>query len=222
MNKLLFVSFGTAFAVLAQAQLLGPTPYLSQADSPWTGLAGFEYFHLDNFQTGAQTAPGVVASSGSVIGIQQWGSLVDSVDGDDGLINGTCANGNSWFQNPGATGVTWTFNAGTLGKLPTHAGIVWTDGAGIVSFEAFDANGTSLGTRTGDHADNSFSGTVGEDRFYGMVHAGGISKIRISNSGGGGMELDHLQFGYNPVPEPATLIALTVGATALVRRRRAR
>jgi hypothetical protein len=54
-----------------------------------------------------------------------------------------------------------------------------------------------------------------------MVHAAGISKIKLTTPGGG-IEMDHLQFGYNPVPEPATLIALTVGATALVRRRRAR
>lgn len=221
MRKLLFVSFGTAFAVLAQAQLLGPNPYLSQVDSPWTGLSGFEYFHLDNFQTGTQTAPGVVASQGALIGTAQFGGLVDSVDGDDGVVDGTCVNGKSWFFGGGSVGVTWTFNAGTLGKLPTHAGVVWTDGGGLITFEAFDAEGVSLGTRTGSHADGSSSGTVGEDRFYGMVHAGGISKIKLSNSSGG-IEMDHLQFGYNPVPEPATLIALTVGATALVRRRRAR
>src|SRR5262249_3304908 len=48
-----------------------------------------------------------------------------------------------------------------------------------------------------------------DDRFFGIVHAGGISKIHFESAilpvVGSGIELDHLQYGFfdpPPVPEP--------------------
>ena len=72
-----------------------------------------------------------------------------------------------------------------LGSLPTHAGLVWTDGAGTVSFEAFDRNGVSMGVRGPfDIADSAYFGATAEDRFLGAYNPQGISAIRVLNTSG--------------------------------------
>jgi hypothetical protein len=93
--------------------------------------------------------------------------------------------------------ISFTFDGTALGGLPTHVGIVWTDGGtgADVTFEAFDAADVSLGTRTVTAlGDGSNTGTVEEDRFFGIVASGGVSRIVVSNSSGG-TEVDHLQYG---------------------------
>lgn len=160
------------------------------------------------------------------VGSFSQGAIHDSVDADDGSIDGSGLGGDSYFSGSGDTGITFTFNAGALGGLPDAVGIVWTDGAGTISFEAFDASNLSLGILTGNHADGSFSGTTAEDRFYGAANSGGISRIHISNSGGG-IEVDHLQYGLRgavvSVPEPAALALFGIGLIGLgaMRRRKA-
>lgn len=198
---------------VGNAQSLGPSPYLSFSDSPF--FAGtWSYFHLEDFEDGLFNTPGVTRDNGNPYGPA---SNCDSVDGDDGIINGSGTAGRSLFYTSGSAGVTFTFDSGVLGSLPTHAGVVWTDGAGAITFEAWDQNNVSLGTLIGNHADGSFSGTTAEDRFYGWANAGGISKIKIKNASGG-IEVDHLQYG-NAVPEPGTIVALITGAAVLLRRR---
>lgn len=185
--------------------LLGPSIYSSFTNSPFNG-GSFSYFHLENFEGGSLSTPGVSASVGGVIGP---GTLVDSVDADDGVIDGFGQNGRAFFSNNGPVGIRFTFSSLTLGQLPTHVGIVWTDGNNDIRFEAFDGANNSLGFLTGNHADASFTGETGEDRFYGIVSAGGIGSIFIQSgipAGGGGLEVDHLQYGLATVPEPSTLI----------------
>lgn len=211
--KLSFVFGATLASAICFAQGVGPTPYLGAGDSPWNP-SQFSFFHLDTMEDGALNAPGVSASVGAVIGP---GGLTDSVDEDDGSIDGSGSFGRSFFFIGGSTGISFTFDASALGALPTHAGLVWTDGAGTITFEAFDSNGASLGTLSGNHANGSFSGETAEDRFYGWENAGGISRIHIRNSSGG-IEVDHLQYGV--VPEPATMTALGAGLLAALKRRR--
>jgi hypothetical protein len=114
------------------------------------------------------------------------------VDGDDGLIDGFGRQGRSFAAGDG--GITFSFDPLLLGGLPTQAGVVWTDGAGEVTFEAFGADGLSLGVvgpvLLGDGADD---GATPEDRFFGVVGAA-ISAIRIVSTGGG-LEVDHVQIG---------------------------
>lgn len=209
-------------AVHAQT-LLGPSVYTSFTNSPFNG-GTFSYFHLENFETGSLTVPGVSASAGTVIGP---GALVDSVDGDDGVIDGFGQNGRSFFQNNGPAGIQFTFSSVTLGQLPTHVGIVWTDGNNNIRFEAFDGANNSLGFLTGSHAQGGFTGETAEDRFYGIISAGGIGSIFIQSgvpSGGGGLEVDHLQYGFAAVPEPTTLIlaSSSVLAAGIILQRRTR
>ena len=46
----------------------------------------------------------------------------------------------------------------------------------------------------------TFSGTTGEDRFFGITNAAGISAIRISHNRRGQIEIDHLQYGVSAAP----------------------
>lgn len=214
-----------ALPVAGSAQLLGPAPYLGVADSPFAGLGPWTYWHLETFEDHLFNVPGVSASAGGVTSVVFGPSVHDSVDEDDGAIDGSGLLGDDYFSANGPAGISFAFDAAALGGLPTHAGLVWTDGTNTIVFEAFDQNGVSLGTRSGDHANASFNGETAEDRFYGAVHAGGISRIFI-RGGSGGIEIDHLQYGMlatSTVPEPATVALLgagLVGIAAAARRRR--
>jgi hypothetical protein len=216
-------------ALAGGGTFLGPTPYLSSADSPFVAQINAGQMYLDDFECGFLNVPGVTPSDGSVIP-PGFEGFIDSVDADDGSIDGSGLAGHSLFTGNGATGITFTFNETTLGAFPTQVGIVWTDGGGDATFEAFDAMGASLGT-IGPVAigDGSNSGTTAEDRFFGVTFAGGISAIKISNTAGG-LEVDHLQYGLykgavaspcgGPTPTPtviagtATPTPTTVPATA--------
>lgn len=216
------------------AQLIGPSPYLAfdnsvagagTSISPFSGISFANYFNLETFEDGLLNTTGVSASIGAPI---PPGSITDSVDADDGTIDGSGIAGNSFFTITGGT--TFTFNGAALGGLPTHVGLVWTDGGGTITFQAFDADNNLIDTLIGTHADGSISGTTGEDRFYGIIAPGGIGSISMSNNGGG-LEVDHLQYGLGAqaaggaAPEPGTLALLALGslplAGAVLRRRRA-
>ncbi|MGH7244962.1 MAG: hypothetical protein ACREJD_16225 [Phycisphaerales bacterium] len=175
---------------------LGPTPYLCSDDSPWP-LGSPGYF-LETFEDGLLNTPGVTGNGGPA----GPGGIVDSVDCDDGVIDGLGRDGRSYFGS-GNPGLTFTFNAAAFGgKYPQRVGIVWTDGVhnntpNSVHFEAFNAAGINIGEITGTHADNSQSSETAEDRFYGVELASGISKIRIYQTAGCcGIEVDHLQYGF--------------------------
>ncbi|HTX55098.1 MAG TPA: choice-of-anchor D domain-containing protein, partial [Candidatus Baltobacteraceae bacterium] len=173
------------------ATFLGPIPYLSRADSPFLAdiLAGKTY--IETFEAATVQVPGATLNCNIITP----SGITDSVDADDGTLDGFGTSGQSCFNGSGSTGVTVTFNATALGAFPTQAGIVWTDGGGTTTFQAFDPSGNSLGTvGPVSIADGSIGGTTGEDNFFGVMSAGGIGSIVISNASGG-IEVDHLQFG---------------------------
>lgn len=206
--------------------LLGPTPYLSFNDSPFA-VGSFAYFHLEDFEDGVLNTPGVSLSVTSLhTSVTPPSMFTDSVDADDGSIDGSGQGGHSLYLGnletaPGPSSATFTFDATSLGALPTHVGIVWTDvgfstnplyGFGLVTFEAFDASASSLGiigpTAVGGLAPEK----TAEDRFFGVTNPSGISKIIISMNSHD-WEMDHLQYGRDvvPVPEPSTWLLFTSG-----------
>lgn len=186
-----------AFVAPTPAQtFLGPSPYLCSGDSPWP--LGSPGYYLETFEDNNLNTPGVTGN-GTPAGP---GGIVDSVDCDDGVIDGLGQQGHSYYGD-GNPGLTFTFNAAAFGgKFPQRVGIVWTDGVhnntpDSVHFEAFDSAGIKIGEITGTHADNSQSSETAEDRFYGIELASGISKIRIWQTAGCcGIEVDHLQYGF--------------------------
>ncbi len=204
----------SATAVGAQT-LLGPTAYLSQSDSPFAAQITGGTVILETFEDGLLNVPNVSASAGAPIAPS---GITDSVDADDGTIDGLGTAGRSFFSGSGAAGITFTFNPAAPGGLPTQAGLVWTDGAGTTLFEAFGPGGVPLGViGPVAIADGSISGTTGEDRFFGVTNPGGISSIRISNTIGG-IEVDHLQFGIAAAapPPPSTANIPLLGPIGLV------
>ena len=237
LNRIKAAAWGIALVLAASAppsqswaSILGPTPYLSFADSPFAAES-FTYFYLEDFEDGAFNTPGASVDNGLVSTPGFFSN--DSVDADDGTIDGSGVAGNNMYNIQGANLVnsfTFTFDANVLGTLPTHAGIVWTDGSpqGLVTFEAFDENGISLGSTSAVLGDFSFFGTTAEDRFFGATNPGGISKIFITDNGTpNDVDLDHLQYGSNlgsaAVPEATSLavwglIGLAGVSVVLLRR----
>jgi hypothetical protein len=178
------------------ATLLGPLPYSSTADSPFPPPGAFSYFHLENFEDGVWNEPGVTTMGGEMVGPCE---TCDSVDEDDGHIDGNGC-GRDWWSPSGPIGLRFVFDSNILGHLPTHVGLVWTDGNNSINFEAFGPDGESLGTIHGSHGIDVWTcaGSAAEDRFYGAVDPAGIGSVFI-NCGvgvGGGIEIDHLQYGY--------------------------
>lgn len=225
-SQLLFATLLLFLATSTNAALLGPSSYVQSADSPFASIGGFDYFYLETFEDGFNT-PGV-AGTGSglcVVFIDCFttpNSNQDSVDEDNGLIDGSGLNASShWASGT----ITYTFDATVLGALPTHVGIVWTDGSNPITFTAYDELGNSLGSLIGNHADGNFLGGTAEDRFYGVDLTGfsatGISKITIGNPGG--IEVDHLQYGClgdscegaNGIPIPTTLALIGLGLAGM-------
>lgn len=214
----------------SHAALIGPSAYLQSSDSPFTSVS-FSNFYLQNFEGLSTGFLNTVLGSGSTTATSSTnqivtpGSITDSVDGDDGLLDGSGLNGRSLYANDGSAGITFTFG----GTLPTHAGIVWTDGgpnsAMVVTFEAFDQSNTSMGTLTFTGGDNNNSGGTSEDRFFGASNAAGISKIVIKNSAGG-IEVDHFQYGTERIVNGAvpdsgsTLVLGLICMLGLLARRR--
>lgn len=213
---------GAQPASAAATFFFNDSPYLSAADIPSGFYLGGAPVLLDTLEDGSLDAS-LSASTGSVIGPGQFDGFRDSVDGDDGNIDGSGTAGRTWFTISGTTGVTFTFNGV---DLPTAFGLVWTDSGNEVVFSATDGNGDSLGTITrSGFSDGVFTGATAEDRFFGVTFEGGIKSISISNFGAG-IELDHIQYGLmfepTPVPLPGAAWLMLSGAAALaVRRRRA-
>jgi hypothetical protein len=214
LGLLALVCFVSGAARADAGSVFGPIrPYEQFSDSPFASQA-FTYFHLEDFESGTLAAPGVTASASIVAGP---GFEIDSVE-----PFGSPNDGHSLFGD-GPTGITFTFDAGVLGHLPTSAAIAWTDGYVPITFQAFDAANNLIGTIT-DSTPGDFNDGDGDPehfRLFWAVDSGGISSIYI-NSGvgvGGGIEVDDLQYGYqasaNAVPEPATFTLFWIGAVGM-------
>jgi hypothetical protein len=216
-------------SALAQTTLFGPSAYLSVADSPFATDPGLL---VETFEDGLFNLPGVSAVPGASTFtpiVSGPGSFTDSVDADDGLIDGNGSGGHSLSFSPNSPneqfGVSIVFDPLVIGGFPTRVGFVWTDGsnvgaAKIVTF--FGPAGELLGEiGPVSIGDGLFSGTTAEDRFFGAESSVGISRIFFrSPTSGNNFELDHLQ--YVAVPEPATLAGLAGLAVIALRRRPAR
>jgi hypothetical protein len=217
---------GLAICSAAFGQYTGPSAYLSAADSPFAPLS-FNSFFLENFEDGALNTLGLSVNGGV---IAAPAASTDSVDGDDGAIDGSGTNGRSWYSGNAGSRFSFSFDAVAIGAFPTHAGLVWTDvgivtsgsfAVGDVSFEAFDATGVSLGILgPATLGDGNFLGATAEDRFFGIVNLGGISRIDIFMSNSTDWEVDHVQYGVIPAPGAALTLTM-LGATMLRRRNRA-
>lgn len=207
----LSLGLGGAFA----AATYGPSTYSSFADSPYQAL-GFSYFYLEDFSDGLNTL------GARAIGIAS--------DVSYGGLSGD-ANTNSFGESLPI--VDFTFDALVLGALPTHVGIVWTqggygrEGTGNIVFQAFDAANQLLATvQTLIPA----QGMAAPGIFFGASDLNGIARLTIATPTfddpegfSVGINVDHLQYGRlgdQSVPEPSSLLLTGTLLLCLLRIRR--
>lgn len=214
---------GLALSANALAATFGPSSYVQASNSPFAAVdftGG--YFYLEDFEDGSLNTPGA-----SVIGgfVNAPATTTDSVDHDDGLIDGSGQLGRSYYSDD--TTLEFNFSAVDLLNLPTHAGIVWTDvgnnsgdiyAVSEVVIEAYDQDNMLIDSIAVTLGDGRIDGTTAEDRFFGFSNeAGGILAIVITMPASSDWEVDHLQYGY--VPEPASAVLAAAGLLILRRRR---
>lgn len=214
-------------AANAATTTFSPTAYLKHGDTP----AGFTcdkcVLEIEDFEDNTLNSF-LSIDNGIIIGPNFMSGasvpLTDSVDGDDGSVDGFGLEGYSWFTQS-ARDVTITFATNVK-----SAGLVFTDGdpnSTNFKIEAFDSGGASLGViDAGDLADGTFTGETAEDRFLGFQDMNGaIAKITLTMDAGSGIEIDHIHWQdvTSCVPEPASagmVMMALVGLFGFRRRRR--
>ena len=222
-STVLLTAIAGTLSAASAATFIGPTPYLQSSDGPFHS-ENFDYFYLEDFEDEILNTPGITATSAWRI---HTGAYADSVDADDGAIDGnnTGRVGSNLLSNFSNQPLTIEFSALELGgNLPTHAGIVWTDvgingggdgpGSQPVIFSAVDAQGNSLGN-VGPImlGDIPITGQTTEDKFFGIVNPGGLSSITIAMPGLNNWGVDHIQYGFQSLPA-TSLTSPIVSASA--------
>jgi hypothetical protein len=243
----LAIPLGTAVLALvahprwcrAEFTFIGPTPYLSAADSPFP--LSNPTFHLEDFEDdpGCVPGPGSFCGGGKIDapGVRViYGSTGHgvSVDADDGVIDGSGADGASAtavpvFFTPEATFYAFQieFDVNELGFYPTAVGIVLTDGAGFLSgLTVYDTLGNEGNFNTWDL--NLNPATTSDDRFIGVTNPNGITGLLFGKTifdaqPSNAPRLDHLQYGLW-IPEPSVMAmlfsAFAAGSGFRVRRQK--
>ncbi|HYP09119.1 MAG TPA: hypothetical protein VER03_23030 [Bryobacteraceae bacterium] len=241
----LLCSMLQASGAQAAFTFLGPTPYVSAADSPFAAYMGGPNFYLEDFEDGELNTPGIAQT----ILFPLYGELglsivsppgpgTDSVDADDGLVDGSGRYGHSLrtrvvieapMQPPILTcSVGFELLADGSGFFPKAFGFVWTDGPANLSLSM------SISTSTGQNMNSPISAGLGdvagdgatkEDNFFGIYVPVGIRQVTISGSYLGDfpsqdfIEIDHVQYGFI-VAEPASGLGLIIVIGVRARRRR--
>jgi hypothetical protein len=205
----------------------GGEAYLHGLDSPFAWTDPSSQFYMEAFEDNHINSPGlsIVSTGGGIVG--DW-LFADSVDGDDGSVDGNGNGGNSyWVYNQAEVNpsVDIIFDAAEWGgDLPNHAGLVWTDGTqgSTYRFEAFDGSGAIITSFDIEGlGDSTHDGNTAEDRFIGISDIGGIASISLTRvDGAGGFEFDHVQYGFAPIPTPGALALLACAGLFGTRRRR--
>lgn len=148
MSKTTFLASSCLLLFATQASgevtVFGPTPYRSAAESPFAKYLAGSNFYLEDFEDGELNTPGISQLSSvrptqtPVFGtVETPGPLTDSVDGDDGLLDGSGVAGHSlrshvvgtFLTNPVtvAMDLKFGFEEDELSRLPNAFGFVWTD-----------------------------------------------------------------------------------------------
>jgi hypothetical protein len=208
------------FSVLAGVYCLPPTPYSSLQDSTFDLTDLGSTFFVENMEQGITIKSGALyaPASGLVVlnaTIRPPGSLTDSVDADDGVIDGRGNDGNSVVPVTYTVFPTLPFTFQSIPEFLLFGvphvnafGFVWTDG--FQDSEITLGVSQQGGCRYQNLMDTTFSGETAEDRFVGLIADEPFNRVTVlSLARGDGanvqqrFEFDHVQFGLQAVPEPA-------------------
>jgi hypothetical protein len=164
-----------------------------------------------------ESTDGQIIGPGFGSGLQ---GLTDSVDGDDGVVDGVGNEGYSYFSSGNELTITFP-------SPMKSAGFVWTDGDRdtMTTVEFYGPVGLLGSLGPFELADDSFQGTTAEDTFFGAQDPDGILSIKVTNIGGNGIEIDHVQFEdcsacMAAVPEPQAYLLLVFGGLGALGFRR--
>lgn len=214
------------------ATLFGPSLYFEAQDSPFYGgivdNTG-EGIFLENFEDGELNTPRVFEPDNvPIIGATVRTFIsnpiqgrVNSVDGDDGMIDGQTFAGDTWTTlDPRTNGISgrmeFEFAPDEHGNLPRYVGIVITEALDVdvdVEVSWRDSEGRTLfNDGEFDPKSWSFPGASLADRhrFVGLFHSEGIERIQLDNV----EQVDHLQYGFS-IPEPSSAMMLLVCALSV-------
>ena len=219
---LLFTILGTSVSAFAATVTYTSLPYRSRADSPFYQSIQNGTTYVEDFEDRFADTPGLSMSTGKT-----FDSLGQSVDEDEGVLD-NLGLGRAWVV-PNASlvpegppfSVRASFAPDALGNYPTHAGSVIlgftpVDFGNLRYFQAFDANGDEILIDPLTQSVPVFPGTTPQlstkgDRFFGLIHEGGISSIVLASS----LYFDPVQYGYGAIPEPSTGMLAVGGVLAL-------
>ena len=215
---------GLVGAASAETTTFGPSAYLQTGDTPsgffcaecvgW--IEDFELGTVDPFLT---IDNGMILDPNSFSGLMN--SVTDSVDGDDGAVDGQGNDGFSYFADSNSISISF---ANTV----KNAGLVFTDGDRVstnIILEAFDMGGNLLASiDAGDLADDFFTGETAEDTFMGFQNTdGNIASITLTMVGGSGIEIDHVHWQEACViPEPSSSMLLLFAVLGIIGLRKSR
>ena len=187
-NACLIFLFATPLPVEAATVTYTGLPYRGRFDSPFYQSIQNGATYVEDFEDRFANTPGLSMSTGKT-----FDSLGQSVDEDEGVLD-NLGLGRAWVV-PGTAiipeGAPFTVRAAfaqdALGNYPTHAGAVilgfTTLNVGSLRyFQAFDAAGIEILEFTVQSLTPVFPNTTPllstkGDRFFGLIHEGGISSI---------------------------------------------
>jgi hypothetical protein len=215
---ILLLSFATQ--VSGEVWFIEPTPYQSPADSPFDLSNLGTTFFIEDLEDG-EIDPRMNTAG---LAIRGPGPFTDSVDSDDGVIDGDGRGGHSLestgfitqLTNPLSHISTVQFNFPLSGPSYNSFGFVWTDvlqselpiPAIGLDFHVFVDGDAPEVISLSPTMDLVNTGETAEDLFIGAIADGRIRSIMITqrSTGDGPLserfELDHIQFGTQTVPEP--------------------
>jgi hypothetical protein len=162
--------------------------------------------------------------------VREPGPLTDSVDADDGVVDGQGNDGHSLEATFYRTHPTfpWThhtyFSILVVDEPVTALGFVWTDGfrQSAVNMGIYGASGNYLGDCTyGSLMDSFNTGETAEDRFIGVISNESIRRLSFVIDSVGlepwseRFEFDHVHYGHQALPEPGFVLNTILSLTGL-------
>ncbi len=195
------LAISTAAAASDALVVLYGQPYTKVADSSLFGAMSLDDdYWCETFEDGLVNIPGL-SMSGGVIATP--GGQTDSVDADDGSIDGSGNGGRSYRATLGSP-ITINVSSAALAGLPERLAFAWTDGPqnSTLTITVTTGTGAAFVRTVGPLGDAGSGGATAEDRLVAVTASDGIAQVVIA-SGGATFEIDHVQF-EDPVVREAS------------------